>query len=90
MSVPRAPGFSADIFADALSENIKRPDGKPYAVFDQFRGWKLWNDQQRDFVETNRRALVDHKQDIDEHSARLADMEHRVAALEAQPVTRFP
>lgn len=90
MTVPKAPGFSADIFSKALYENIKRPDGQPYAVFQQFKGWKLWNDQQRDHIETNRRALVDHKTDIDEHSARLNDVEDRLALLEATPATRFP
>lgn len=88
--IPKAPPFDAATFQKALDENIRRPDGKPYAVFKQFRDWKLWDDKQRDYVETHRIQLGDHKVDIDEHSARLMDLEARMAAVEAQPVTRFP
>lgn len=90
MTVPKPPPFDAATFQKALDENIRRPDGNPYSVFSQFRGWKLWNDKQRDYAETHRVRLDDHKTDIDEHSARLADVESRLALLEAAPVTRFP
>ena len=88
--VPKAPPFDGQTFQNAMDENIRRPDGQPYAVFKQFRDWKLWNDRQRDYTETHRIQLADHKGDLDEHSARLLDLERAVAALEAQPATRFP
>lgn len=90
MTVPRPAAFDAATFQQALDANVRRPDGNPYAVFSQFREWKLWVDRLRDHVEANRRALGDHKADLDDHSARIGDLEGRVAAMEAQPTTRFP
>lgn len=90
MTVPKPPPFDAATFQKALDENIRRPDGKPYAVFSQYREYKLWNDKQRDYVNAHDIELDDHKTDLDEHSARLAQIESRLALLEVAPVTRFP
>lgn len=89
-SVPKPPAFDAAAFSKALTENVKKPDGSPYQAFSQFTGYKQWNDKQRDSVEQNRVTLVDHKHDLDEHAGRLQSLEARMAAVEAQPVARFP
>ena len=88
--VPKPPAFDAAAHDKAHVDNIRKPDGSPYAALAQFTGWKRWVDKLRDAVETNRVTLVDHKADIDEHSGRLGSLEARMAAVEAQPPARFP
>jgi hypothetical protein len=64
----------------------------------KFPVWKRWVEATgefdgkglRDVVNSNAVMLDDVKTDVDEHSARLGSAESRLAALEAQPVTRFP
>lgn len=88
--VPRLPAFDAKGFVSALKTNVRRPDGNPYAVFDQFLAWKNGADRLRDSVETNRVTLVDHKADIDAHAVRLNKHDARLDVLEARPVSTFP
>lgn len=91
--VPKPPAFDAAAFSKALTDNVKKPDGSPYAAFSQFTGYKVWNDKQRDEIEKVRVGVFGSgglKGDVDEHSARLLDLEARMAAVEAQPVARFP
>lgn len=91
--VPKPPAFDAAGFSKALTDNIKKPDGTSYAPFSQFTGYKQWNDKQRDEIEKVRVGVFGSegiKNDVDEHAARLNKLESRMAAVEAQPVTRFP
>lgn len=90
MTVPKPPPFDAATFQKALDENIRRPDGKPYAVFTQFRDYKIWNDKQRDAVEANRVQLVDHKKHLDSLTQKQVSLEQRVSALEDTPNVPFP
>jgi hypothetical protein len=90
MSVPKPPAFDGKNFGKALTDRVRKEDGSAYQVFDQFAGWKIWNDKQRDVVETHRVQLADHKKDLDSHSASVQDLRARVSALEAQPHAPFP
>lgn len=85
MSVPKPPAFDAQTSANAWTEHVLKDDGSPYAAFGKFPAWKQWADKLRDFVETNRVALVDQKKDLDGQQAKIANLTSRVAALEARP-----
>ena len=66
--------------------------GTPYTVFlgnavtDFFLALRWRNDADNEV----RTFVNDIKGDVDEHSLRLGVLESKVAALEAQPITRFP
>jgi hypothetical protein len=84
MAVPKLPTFDAKSFVARLKEL------KPAPVFDQFLGWKIGVDGQRDVVARHDVQLSDHKGDLDAHSERLNRHADRLAALEARPVSTFP
>lgn len=93
--VPELPAFDAKAFTSRLHERVLKPDGSRYSVFDPAGANSLVPfvqglRTQQDNVERHDVQLGDQKTDIDEHSARLLSLESKVAALEAQPATRFP
>ena len=91
MSVPKPPAFDAQTSANAWTKGVLKEDGSQYAAFGKFPAWKVWADKLRDYVETNRVNLVDQKSDLDSQQAKIANLNSRVAALEARPpATPFP
>lgn len=91
MTVPKLPPFDAKAANNAW-RTMRKPDGSEYAVFGSgdFVTFTQGLRGQRDVVAAHDVQLGDHKSDIDEHSARLADLELRTAALEARPTAGFP
>ena len=94
-SQPPASDFST--MEEAWYVNLRRPDGKPYEVFNNLTltRWKRWVGGEfefdgkglRDVVEANAHYLDDVKEDIDAHKAadlaRHQTINSRLAALEA-------
>ena len=85
MSVPKPPAFDAQTSANAWTKGVLKEDGSQYTAFGKFPSWKQWADKLRDFVETNRVNLNDQKKDLDSQQAKIAQLNSRVAALEARP-----
>lgn len=100
---PPAGDFST--FSKALNDNVKRPDGQPYAVFGdgtlpRFTRWvggtaEFDGTGLRDVVNANAQYLDEVKSGLDKH--KIADAERhqtvnqRLAALEAQAASSpFP
>ncbi|HSE44970.1 MAG TPA: hypothetical protein VLA89_06545 [Gemmatimonadales bacterium] len=84
--VPKPTPFDGAQFQNALDENIRRPDGQPYAVFKQFRDWKLWVESLRDHLEALRVGVFGSggiKEDLDRHTVRLNNQDARLDVLEA-------
>lgn len=75
---------------NALKTSVRKPDGSPYAAFDQVQEFIASVRKERDASAATRVFATEIKGDVDEHSARINELEGRLAALEAQPVTRFP
>jgi hypothetical protein len=84
--------FDAKAVAPRRKEAIpKRPDGTPIAVWDYFTLWKdSVTSKLVTVVNEHDVTLKDHKQDLDVHSAKLANHETRLDALEARPEDPFP
>lgn len=91
MTVPKLPPFDSNA-ANTAWRTLKKADGTPYSVFagTQFPDFVKGLRGQRDVVAAHDVQLGDHKADIDEHSARLADVEQRLHALEVAPPAPFP
>ena len=87
--VPKPPALDANSMAQGWSQ-LKRPDGTPYSAYGKWAPWKQWADSLRDYVETNRRALVDQKKHLDANTARLDIQSARITALEEKPSVPFP
>ena len=85
MTVPKPPAFDAQTSANAWTKHVLKDDGTQYAAFSKFPAWKVWADRLRDFVQANEIALVDQKDDLDKQAAKIANLNSRVAALEARP-----
>lgn len=80
-------GAYADV-ARLQTHYLKRPsDGEDATAFnDQAESLK----ESRTAINEHEDRLNLYKGDIDEHAGRLNTLESKVAALEAQPVARFP
>lgn len=81
------PAFDAGAAANGMTS--------PWAKFPEWKRWVEATGSQdgkgmRDVVNANALALDVAKIDLDEHSSRLADLETRVATLEARPMGAFP
>ena len=88
--LPRLAGFSAGVFGSTLKAKVLKDDGSAYAVFDQFKPWVDSVVVQRDKLNETRIFASAVKGDVDEHAARIGDLERRLAVQEARPVTTFP
>jgi hypothetical protein len=88
--IPKPTPFDAATFQKALDENIRRPDGNPYAVFSQFRDWKISIEKWYESLKSHNVQLGDHKKHLDQLDAREAShhasQNTRIAALEAAVV----
>jgi hypothetical protein len=84
--------FDAKSFAQRLYERVRKPDGTGYPVFgpEQFPAFIGDVRKSTDVLNEHDVTIKDHKRDIDEHSARLGDLEERMAAVEARPAVPFP
>jgi hypothetical protein len=91
MSVPKLPPFDSQA-ANLAWRGLKKSDGTPYSVFagSSFPNFVTGLRGQRDIMASHAVQLADHKGDIDEHAARLNDLEHRMAVQEARPASTFP
>lgn len=87
MADPPIPGIAADEVATLLTANIKRPDGKEATSFkSQATGLKVM----RTRIEQHGGTLASHESDLGRKATQIANLEQRVAAVEARPVTSFP
>jgi hypothetical protein len=100
--VPRIPNsekptFDAAVYSDRLAET-RAAEGalEPVQVFDKNSPSSIVplaryvKGKLTDTVNALTAFTADLKVDLDEHAGRIGDLERRVAALEAQPATRFP
>lgn len=85
MAFPKLSSFDASAFRSRLTAGLGA-----FPVWDQFVLWKQSLDALRDASAATDVFAHDIKRDVDEHSARLADLETRVGALEAAPSVPFP
>lgn len=85
MAFPKLSSFDASAFRSRLSTGLGA-----FPVWDQFVLWKQSLDGLRNAAAATDIFAHDIKGDVDEHAARLADLETRVGALEAAPAVPFP
>lgn len=90
MAFPKLPPLDGKALESALKTSVRKPDGSPYAVFDNVQEWVRGERAVRDASAATNVFAHDLKGDIDQHSARIADLEQRVAAVEARPSAPFP
>ena len=93
-TVPKPPPWAARDANNAWAA-LKRPDGKPYAVFQNqaYLNFIDWVRGQRDHLEALRVGVFGPdgiKEDLDRHTDRLNRINDRVTALENAPVVPFP
>lgn len=82
---PKLSSFDANAFRSRLVAGLGA-----FPVWEQFVAWKQSLDTLRDAAAATDVFAHDIKRDVDEHAARLGDLETRVGALEAAPAVPFP
>lgn len=87
--VPKPPALDAQTMTEGWSQ-IKKPDGTSYAAYGKWPSWKKWADSLYQFIETNRRNLIDQKVDLDKKQVQINALDARVTALEEKPSVPFP